>query len=365
MIPLIDLPAQYAAIKEDIDAAVARVLASGRYALGPEVEALEAEFAGVCEAPAAVGVNSGTSALYLALLAVGIGPGDEVITVAYTFEATAAAVVATGARVTFVDIDPHSLTMDVDQLTDAVTDDTKAVIPVHLYGQPADMDPILDLARHRGLTVIEDACQAHGATYKGRPVGGLGDLACFSFYPSKNLSTCGEGGMVVTTNPALAETVRQLRSWGPIRFSGNYRLAALEAAVLRAKLPHLAEWNSRRRAIAERYGELLAEMELELPTVMPYAGHVFHVYAVRSSQRDALATDLRDHGVEVAVHYPSTVYRSQKYSDHGYDAGAFPVSDQLASEQLSLPIYPELGDAGVLEVADAIRRGLGVASRAS
>ena len=362
MIPLIDLPAQQAAIKDDIDAAVARVLASGRYVLGPEVEALETEFAVACEAPAAVGVNSGTSALYLALLASGVGPGDEVITVPYTFEATAAAVVATGARVKFVDIDRRSLTMDVGQLAPAVTDDTKAVIPVHLFGQPADMDPILDLARDRGLTVIEDACQAHGATYKGRPVGGLGDLACFSFYPSKNLSTCGEGGMVVTTNPALADTVRQLRSWGPVRFSGNYRMAALEAAVLRAKLPHLSEWNSRRRALAERYGELLTHTALELPTVMLYAGHVFHVYAVRSTRRDALAAALRDQGIEVGVHYPRAVHRSAKYSDVGYEAGAFPVSEDLASEQLSLPIYPELSDAALLEISDAIRTNLRIAS---
>lgn len=236
------------------------------------------------------------------------------------------------------------------------------MIPVHLFGQPADMDPILDLARDRGLKVIEDACQAHGATYKGRPVGGLGDLACFSFYPSKNLSTCGEGGMVVTTNPALADTVRQLRSWGPVRFSGNYRMAALEAAVLRAKLPHLSEWNSRRRALAERYSELLTETALELPTVMPYAGHVFHVYAVRSTRRDALAAALRDQGIEVGVHYPRAVHRSAKYSDLGYEAGAFPVSEELASEQLSLPIYPELRDAVLLEISDAIRTNLIIAS---
>ena len=356
MIPLIDLTAQYQALKRDIDAAVARVLESGRYVLGPEVEAFEREFAQVCEATHAVGVNSGTSALYLSLLAAGVGRGDEVITVPYTFEATIAAVTATGASVRLVDIAPRSLTLDVDLLEGEITDRTKAVIPVHLFGQPADMDPIVDVARRHNVTVIEDACQAHGATYKGRPVGSLGDLACFSFYPSKNLSTCGEGGLVVTNHARLADAVRQLRSWGPVRLSGNYRLAALQAAILRAKLPHLDGWTTRRRAIAAQYGDLLAETDLELPVVMPYAGHGFHVYAVRSAHRDTRADALRASGVEVAVHYPQAVHRLPAYSDLGYEAGVFPVSEQLATEQLSLPIYPELTDASVAEVAAAVRR---------
>ena len=248
MIPLVDLPAQYQSLRGDIDAAVARVLKSGRYVLGPEVEAFEAEFAQVCEAPHAVGVNSGTNALYLSLLAAGVGPGDEVITVPYTFAATIAAVRATRASVRLIDIAPRSLTLDADRLEREITSRTKAVIPVHLFGQPADMDPIVDVARRHNLTIVEDACQAHGASYKGRPVGGLGDLACFSFYPSKNLGTCGEGGIVLTQHAELAETVRQLRSWGPVRLSGNYRLAALAAAILRVKLPHLDRWTTRRRA---------------------------------------------------------------------------------------------------------------------
>ena len=355
MIPLIDLPAQYQALKSDIDAAVARVLECGRYVLGPEVEAFEAEFAQACEAPHSVGVNSGTSALYLSLLAAGVGPGDEVITVPYTFEATIAAVTAAGASARLVDIAPRSLTLDVDLLEREITNRTKAVIPVHLFGQSADMDPIVDVARRHNLTVIEDACQAHGATYKGRPVGSLGDLACFSFYPSKNLSTCGEGGIVVTNHAELADAVRQLRSWGPVRLSGNYRLAALQAAILRAKLPHLDGWTTRRRAIAAQYNERLAETDLKLPVVMPYAGHSFHVYAVRSAHRDALADALRARDIEVAVHYPQAVHRQPTYSDLGYEAGAFPVSEQLATEQLSLPIYPELTDASVAKVAAAVR----------
>ena len=358
MIPLIDLPAQYQALKSEIDAAVARVLESGRYVLGPEVEAFEAEFAQVCEAPYAVGVNSGTSALYLSLLAAGVGPGDEVITVPYTFAATVAAITATGARARLVDIAPRSLTLDADLLEREITDRTKAVIPVHLFGQPADMDPIVDLARSHNVTVIEDACQAHGATYKGRPVGGLGDVACFSFYPSKNLGTCGEGGIVVTRHAHLTDTVRHLRSWGPVHASGNYRLAALQAAILRVKLPHLDSWTTRRRAIASQYGELLKETDLDLPAVMPYAGHGFHLYAVRSAQRDALADTLRARGIEVAVHYPQAVHRQPIYSSLGYAAGTFPASERLATEQLSLPIYPELTDASVGEIAAAVRESL-------
>ena len=359
MIPLVDLPAQYQSLRGDIDAAVARVLKSGRYVLGPEVEAFEAEFAQVCEAPHAVGVNSGTNALYLSLLAAGVGPGDEVITVPYTFAATIAAVRATRASVRLIDIAPRSLTLDADRLEREITSRTKAVIPVHLFGQPADMDPIVDVARRHNLTIVEDACQAHGASYKGRPVGGLGDLACFSFYPSKNLGTCGEGGIVLTQHAELAETVRQLRSWGPVRLSGNYRLAALAAAILRVKLPHLDRWTTRRRAIAAQYGKLLAETELTLPAVMPYAGHGFYVYAVRSAHRDALADALRARGIDVAVHYRHAVHRQPTYSDLGYEAGAFPVSEQLATEQLSLPIYPELSDGSVEAVAAAVLESLG------
>jgi dTDP-4-amino-4,6-dideoxygalactose transaminase len=360
MIPQIDLTAQYMQLKSEIDEALMRVAQTGRYVLGPEVEAFEDEFARVCDSSYAVCVNSGTSALYLSLVAAGVGPGDEVITVPFTFEATVSAITATGASVRFVDIDERSLTMDGDAIERQITDRTKAVIPVHLFGQPADMNPILDVARRHRLRVIADACQAHGATYDGRSVGSLGDVACFSFYPSKNLATFGEGGAVVTSNAALADAVRKLRSWGPAERSGNYRMSAIEAAVLRVKLPRLRTWTARRQAIATRYADLLADSDIQLPAVMPYAGHVFHVYAVRSTHRDGLARALHARGVEIAVHYRQPVHLQDKYKDLGYSTGAFPVAEQTAREELSLPLYPELSDESIEKVADAVRESLPV-----
>ena len=359
MIPLLDLRAQYQGIRDEIDPAIARVLRSGRYVLGPEVEAFEQEFAQFCTSRYAVGVNSGTSAIYLALLASGIGPGDEVITVPFTFEATAAAIRATGASIRLVDIDPDALTMSAAEVERHVTRRTKAIVPVHLFGQPADMDPIAETAGRHGLTVIEDACQAHGACYNGRRAGSLGHAGCFSFYPSKNLGTFGEGGMIVTDDAKLAERVRQLRSWGPAERSANYRLSALEAAVLRVKLPHLADWTARRQAIAARYSTLLSDCPLRLPRVMPYADHVFHVYAVRSSRRNTLAEALHEKGIGVAVHYPESVHLQAKYKDLGYTTGDFPAAEQAANEELSLPIYPELSDDSLEQVTEAIRELVG------
>ena len=250
-----------------------------------------------------------------------------------------------------IDIDPQSLTMDVALLENAVTQRTKAVLPVHLFGQPADMDPILAISRRHGVSVIEDACQAHGATYKGTPVGGLGDLSCFSFYPSKNLSACGDAGMVVTKNASLADAIRNLRTWGPEQGSGNYRMAAIQAAILRVKLPHLEPWTTRRRFIASRY----KDTALGLPLTMPYSGHAFHIYAIRSSQQHALQENLRTQGIEVSVHYPQAVHQQKKYLGLNYKLGDLPVAEQLATEQLSLPIYPELSDETVTKVATAIR----------
>ena len=355
MIPLIDLPAQYHSLREDIDAAVARVLHSGRYILGPEVEAFEREFAHFCQVEHGVGVNSGTSALYLSLLAAGVGPGAEVVTVPFTFEATVAAIQATGATVRFVDVEPRALTMEPSGLEQQITERTKAIIPVHLYGQPADMDPIRDVARRHALTVIEDACQAHGARYNDRLVGGLGDLACFSFYPSKNLGTCGEGGIIVTDDASLAETARRLRGWGQTARSGNYRLSAIEAAVLRVKLPHLPEWTATRQALAARYATTLTDTGVRLPTVMPYASHVFNVYAVRSHDRDGLADALRQRGVETAIHYPRPVHLQPHHADLGLRPGAFPVAERAAKEVLSLPIYAELTTDSVTRIAELIQ----------
>ena len=356
VIPQIDLTTQYTQIKDEIDEALIRVLHTGRYVLGPEVEAFEDEFARFCNSSYAVGVNSGTSALYLSLVAADIGPGDEVITVPFTFEATVAAIKATGATVRFVDIDARSLTMDADAMDSQITDRTRAVIPVHLFGQPVDLKPILDVARQHRLIVIEDACQAHGATYHGQPVGSLGDVACFSFYPSKNLATFGEGGAVVTSNATLADAVRKLRNWGPVPQSGNYRMSAIEAAVLRVKLPHLRNWTRKRQAIATRYADLLADTDIRLPTVMPYAGHVFHIYAVRSTRRDRLARALQARGIETAVHYPQPIHLHDKYKNLGYPLGTFPVAEQAAREELSLPLYPELSDESIEQVADAVRK---------
>jgi dTDP-4-amino-4,6-dideoxygalactose transaminase len=361
MIPLLDLTLQYRAIREEVNAAITRVLERGQFVLGEEVEAFEEEFAKACGAAYGVGVNSGTSALHLALRAAAVGPGDEVITVPFTFVATVAAIEYTGARPVFVDIEPRSLTMDVTKLAAAITPRTKAIVPVHLYGQPADMDPILDLARRHRLIVIEDAAQAHLAEYKGRRVGNLGDLACFSFYPSKNLGAYGEGGIVVTSNQEYARTVRMLRDWGQDRkyhhaLKGyNYRLETLQAAILRVKLRHLEEWTERRYQRARLYTELLEGAGVRLPQEIPGVRHVYHVYAIRSSRRDALRTHLGERGVQTGIHYPIPLHLQEACRDFGHKEGDFPVSEACAGSVLSLPIYPELTEHQVREVATAVR----------
>ena len=364
MIPLIDLKAQYETVGADIEAAVVRVLRSGRYALGPEVEAFETEFADFCGVKHGIGVQSGTSALNLALRACGIGPGDEVITVPFTFVATVAAIVETGATVRFADIAPDSFTLDPARLADVVTERTKAIIPVHLYGQAVDMDPILDVARAHGLTVIEDAAQAHGARYKERPVGSLGDMACFSFYPSKNLGACGEGGIVVTDNPEYAQNMQLLRNWGHtdryhhVVVGGNHRLDAVQAAVLRVKLRHLDTWNTSRRAVAGRYDQRLADLEVATPPAMTYGTHVYHIYAVRVARRNAVLEALNGRDIGAAVHYPSPVHLQPAYADLGYAEGRFPESERAAEEVLSLPMYPELSEDAVAEVTAAVAEAI-------
>jgi len=289
VIPFVDLKTQYASIKAEVNAAIQGVLDSCQFTLGSEVSAFETEFAAHCQAAHGIGVNSGTSALHLAVLAAGLGPGDEVITVPFTFMATVSAVDYARATPVFVDIDPRSCTMDVTAIEAAITGRTKAIVPVHLYGQPADMDPILELARRHGLVVIEDAAQAHGAEYKGRRVGSFGDLGCFSFYPGKNLGAYGEGGMVVTNNSRHARTIRMLRDWGAekkydhVLKGYNYRLESLQAAVLRVKLRHLDRWTEGRRAAADRYDRSLAGSGIPTPEGMPNARHVYHIYAIRNS----------------------------------------------------------------------------------
>jgi dTDP-4-amino-4,6-dideoxygalactose transaminase len=362
MIPLVDLRAQYLSIKGAVDAAVARVMETGQFVLGDEVEAFEREFAAYSGAVDGIALNSGTSALHLALMAAGVRADDEVITVPFTFVATVAAIGYIGARAVFVDIDPATLTMDVTRLEAAITPRTRAIVPVHLYGQPADMDPIIAIARRHNLVVIEDACQAHGAVYKGRPVGSLADAACFSFYPGKNLGAYGEGGMVVTSRPDIAKDVRMLRDWGQDRkyhhvMKGyNFRMDGIQGAILRVKLRHLPAWTDARRAHARDYNRLLAAQGVVTPHEASYARHVYHVYAVRTTERAALQRTLQSNGIGSGIHYPVPVHLQPAYADLGYGPGDFPESERAADEVLSLPLYPEMSHTTVEQVAAAVRQ---------
>ena len=361
MIPFVDLKAQYRTIKPEVGAAIERVLESCEFTLGSEVAAFETEFAAYCQAQHAVGVNSGTSALHLALLAAGVGCGDEVITVPFTFVATVSAIHYTGARPVFVDIEPRTFTIDVTAIDAAITPRTKAIIPVHLYGQPADMDSILEIAKRRGLAVIEDAAQAHGAEYKGRRVGSIGDVGCFSFYPGKNLGAYGEGGMVVTNNPEYARVIRMLRDWGAekkyqhVLKGYNYRLEGLQAAVLRVKLRYLEEWTEARRAAARRYDSLFAGSGVPTPAAVPTSRHVYHIYAIRTARRPEWQEALQAQGIQTGVHYPTPVHLLPAFADLGYQAGAFPHSERAAREVLSLPMFSELTAAQSETVACAVR----------
>ena len=362
MIPFVDLKAQYASIRTEVNAAIQGVLDSCQFTLGSEVVEFEREFAAYCQSEYGVGVNSGTSALHLALLAAGIGPGDEVITVPFTFVASVAAIHYSGARTVFVDIDPKSFTMDPARIEAAITDRTRAIMPVHLYGQTADMDPILEIARRRGLAVIEDAAQAHGAEYKGRRAGSLGQMGCFSFYPGKNLGAYGEGGMVVTSDPQYARTLRMLRDWGAekkyhhVLKGYNYRLEGIQGAVLRVKLRHLETWTEARRAAAARYELLLSGSGVPMPAQMPYARHVYHVYAIRTKDRQRWQESLQGEGIQTGIHYPIPVHLLPAYEDLGYMRGDFPHSEQAADEVLSLPMYPELTEQQAGVVAAGVRR---------
>jgi dTDP-4-amino-4,6-dideoxygalactose transaminase len=368
MIPFVDLPAQYRALKPEIDSAVGRVLESAQFILGPAVTAFERDFAAFCTATEAIGVNSGTSALHLSLLTAGVEPGDEVITVPFTFVATVAAIEYAGARPVLVDVEPEFLTMDPAKLEAAITTRTKAIIPVHLFGQPADMDPIMAIARKHGLVVIEDACQAHGAEYKGQRCGSIGQLGCFSFYPGKNLGAYGEGGAVVTSDPDLAKKIRLLRAWGEEtryehKYRGfNYRMDGVQGAILGVKLRYLEAWTEARRRNAAEYARQLADASVTLPRERDEVRHVYHVYVVRLQQRDAWRDRLTEAGVQTGVHYPIPVHLQPAYRDLGYSAGAFPVSERASAEVLSLPMFPELTHDQIKEVALALSPRVGVAS---
>lgn len=352
--------AQYLAHKPAIDAAILRVLSGGLYVLGEEVASFESEFAEYCGAKTAIGVNSGTDALILALRALEIGHGDEVITVSMTAVATVAAVVATGARPVLVDIDPSTFTIDPAAVEKAIGSKTRAIIPVHLYGLPADMIAIMSIAARHGLKVIEDCAQATGARFGGRLVGSIGDVGCFSFYPTKNLGAVGDGGMIVTSDPQLADRLQQLRQYGwddkrNSRIDGvNSRLDAIQAAILRVKLPHLDAENRRRMRIAEFYNNALAISGLVLPLQPAGREHVYHLYAVRSQRRSEVLERLRSSGVAASIHYPVPAHLQTAYRGRGFDTMPLPHSEKVASEVLSLPMYPELTQQELDSVASAL-----------
>jgi dTDP-4-amino-4,6-dideoxygalactose transaminase len=365
MIPLLDLQAQFRSLQPEIEQAVINVLASGQYILGREVKAFEEEFANYCGARHAVAVNSGTSALHLALLAAGIGPGDEVITTPMTFVATASAIVSTGATPVFVDIDPVTLTLDCKAVEAAITLKTRAIVPVHLYGQMADMEPLLSISRRHDLPIIEDACQAHGADYLGQRAGSMGLAGAFSFYPGKNLGACGEGGAVVTNDEEVANHMRRLRDWGQteryhhVELGFNYRMDAVQGAILRVKLRHLEKWTTARRDIARIYDAQLSGIPgLVTPREMPGRRHVYHVYAVRSPDRRALADALAAEGIHTGLHYPIPVHLQPAYAFLGHQRGDFPETEAAAREVLSLPIFPELGMERAAQVVNAVRQGV-------
>jgi len=361
VIPFLDLQAQYRQIKSKINAAIARVVDGAQFVLGPEVAAFEENFASYCKSRYCVALNSGTSALHLALLATGVSSGDEVITVSMTFVATTAAILYCGAKPVFVDIDPHTWTMDPKLVEAAITPRTKAILPVHLHGLMADMDPIVEVARRNRLVVIEDAAQSHGAEYRERRAGSIGDIGCFSFYPGKNLGAYGEGGAVITDNPELARTMRLLRDWGQeskyrhIMHGFNYRMEALQAAVLNVKMDYIEKWTEGRRSVAAQYDRLLAQSRCQLPAPPPDSRHVYHVYGIRAADRDQVKETLHMAGIETGIHYPVPVHLQKAYAHLGYKPGDLPVTEALCQQCLSLPLYPELSKDKMFTVASMLR----------
>jgi dTDP-4-amino-4,6-dideoxygalactose transaminase len=359
-IPFVDLQAEYIALKTELDAAASRVLASGWYILGQEVRAFEQEFAAYLGVAHAIGVASGTDAVLLACRALEIGPGDEVITVAHTAVATVAAIALSGARPVLVDIEPQTYTMDVGQIEAVITPRTKAIMPVHLYGHPAEMDTILAIAQRHNLLVIEDCAQAHGARYKGRMVGSMGNAAAFSFYPTKNLGAIGDGGAVATNNPAVAERLTMLRQYGwQQRYISdiagyNSRLDELQAAFLRVKLRHLDAFNAARRRLASLYQEHLAGLPLTLPTSQPECESVFHLYVIQTDQRDTLQHHLATQEIGTAIQYPVPVHSQPAYHHLGYGPGSLPVTERICGRILSLPMHPHLPNQTLLNVCDSI-----------
>lgn len=361
-VPFLDLKAHHQPIREQLDAAISDVIDAGAFAGGPFVAKFEREFATYCGVPHSIGVGNGTDALWFALLTLGVGPGDEVITVPSTFMATAEAISFCGARPTFVDIEEMSYTMDPGLLEKAITSRTKAIVPVHLFGQCADMDPILAIAGKHGIPVVEDACQAHGAYYRGKRAGGMGVAGCFSFYPGKNLGALGEAGGVVTNSADLATKIQVLRDHGQARkyhhsqIGWNGRMDGIQAAALSVKLPHLDNCNNRRRSHAQLYNQLFSGMEeIITPVEAPYNQSNYHVYAVRVKNRDRILHGMTDLGIACAIHYPVPVHLQEAYRFLGQGEGSFPVAERCAEEFLSLPMFPELTEDQIHAVAEALK----------
>ncbi|MGY3391329.1 dTDP-4-amino-4,6-dideoxygalactose transaminase [Bradyrhizobium sp. USDA 3311] len=360
-IPFVDLKAQYETIRDEVAEAIRGVLNSTQFIGGEALASFEKDFAAYCQVRHARGVANGTDAIHLALRALGIGHGDEVITTAHTFIATAAAIAATGARPVFVDIDPETYTIDPTMIERAVTDRTKAIIAVHLFGQPADMGPIKDIARRRGLYVVEDAAQAHGAEYRGVRTGALGDVACFSFYPAKNLGGYGDGGAITTNSAAIAERIERLRDHGRTthyshaEIGFNSRLDALQAAILQIKLRRLDEWNANRRRAAEWYAGELAQSGIETPFVRKGSTHVYHLYVITTNERDAMRIKLDEAGVATGIHYPLPLHLQPALAHLGYRQGDLPCCEAMAARSLSLPMFPELTRDAVRHVAAIAR----------
>ncbi len=360
-IPYLDLPAQLRSIRKEIDVAIARTLDQCSFCLGPDVAQFEKDFAQFCGAEQCVGFNSGTSALHVAMLLLELQPGDEVITTPFTFVATCWAISYVGAKPVFVDIEDTTFNLDAKQVERAITPRTRAIMPVHLYGHPADLDPLLDLCRKHRLTLVEDAAQAHGAQYRGRTVGTFGAMSCFSFYPGKNLGAYGEGGALVTNNSAFAARARSLRDHGSSRryyhdeIGYNYRMEGIQGAVLEVKLKHLDAWTRARRRVAHRYHELLAGTPLQLPREAEYARSAWHLYVLRHARRDDLKKHLETKGIGCAMHYPVPLHMQKCYEQLGYKQGDLPVAEKAARECLSLPIYPELSEAQMERVANEIK----------
>ena len=358
MIPLVDLKAQYDSIKNEIDEAIQNVLNNTSFIMGEELKKFEEEFSKFCDVKYAIGVANGSDALILALRACGIGEGDEVITVPHTFISTTEAITHVGGKIIFVDIDSKTYTIDVSKIEEKINDRTKAIIPVHLYGQPADMDPIIRIAKKYNLKIIEDAAQAHGAEYKGKKVGSIGDVACFSFYPGKNLGAYGDAGMVVTNNEEIAEKIKLLRNHGRIIKKYEHevegyssRLDNLQAAILMVKLRYLNKWNDMRRRNAKKYNELLNNIgEIIIPYEADYAKHVYHLYVIRTEGRDKLREELKQKGVATGIHYPIPLHLQPAYSYLGYNKGDFPISEECSQKILSLPMYAELSKEDINKI---------------